>query len=61
MSALLAALPMMGRSRPDLAPGLRRHLTPEGYAIYYTPTADGIEVQRVCHGARPVDPSMFNL
>ena len=51
----------MGRLCPNLAPGLMKHVTDDGYVIYYVPTTGGIEVQRVIHGARRVDPSMFNL
>ena len=49
--ALLAAQPMMGRVREELAPGVRSF--PFGrYVVFYVPLSDGIDVARVLHGAR---------
>jgi toxin ParE1/3/4 len=50
----LADFPGMGRSREELAPGLRSF--PVGnYVIFYRPIEDGIAVVRVLHGARDID------
>ena len=50
----LADAPGMGRSRPELTPGLRGF--PVGdYLIFYRPLPFGIEVVRVLHGARDID------
>lgn len=47
----LARQPLMGRSRPELAFDLRS--LPVGrYVIFYAPSAHGIQVVRVLHGAR---------
>ena len=51
---LLAAQPMMGRSRDELSLGVRSF--PFGrYVVFYAPLDDGIDVIRVLHGARDVD------
>src|SRR4051794_8888702 len=53
----LASFPLMGRSREELAQGLRSY--PVGkYLIFYRPIDAGIEVVRVLHGARDL-PSHF--
>lgn len=45
---LLAAYPMMGRARDELAPGMRSF--PVGhYLILYIPQANGILVMRIIH------------
>lgn len=55
---LLAARPMMGRARDELAPGVRSF--PFGrYVVVYAPLDDGIDVIRVLHGARDID-AVFN-
>ena len=55
---LLAAQPMMGRARVELAPGVRSF--PFGrYVVFYVPLDDGIDVVRVLHGARDID-AVFN-
>ena len=55
---LLAAQPMMGRARDELAPGVRSF--PFGrYVVFYLPLDDGIDVVRVLHGARDID-AVFN-
>ena len=49
--SMLAAHPRGGKSREDLAPGVRFY--PVGnYLIFYTLHDDGITVVRVLHGAR---------
>lgn len=51
---MLAAQPMMGRTREELAPGVRNF--PFGrYVVFYMPMDDGIDVVRVLHGARDID------
>jgi toxin ParE1/3/4 len=53
----LAQSPTLGRSRPELAFGLRSF--PVGnYLVFYFSTDDGIEVARVLHGARDL-PRLF--
>ena len=49
----------MGRNRSDLIPNLRSF--PVGsYIIFYFPTADGIAVIRILHGARDIE-RLFDL
>ena len=51
VARLLAERPLMGRPRPNLAPGLRSF--PVGaYVLYYRPVSAGIRIVRVLHGAR---------
>jgi toxin ParE1/3/4 len=51
---LLASQPLMGRSRDELAPGLRSF--PFGrYVIFYEPVEGGIDIVRLLHSARDVD------
>ena len=46
---------MLGRSREDLAPGLRS--LPLGrYVIFYQVISDAIAIVRVLHGARDLGP-----
>ena len=55
---LLAAQPVMGRARDELAPCVRSF--PFGrYVVFYVPLDDGIDVVRVLHGARDID-AVFN-
>lgn len=51
---LLADSPRLGRSREELAPGLRS-LSIGKYVIFYRPTEDSILVIRVLHGARDIE------
>jgi toxin ParE1/3/4 len=51
---LLAGHPLMGQSRPELAPNLCS-FTLGNYVIYYRPMKRGIEVARVLHAARDID------
>jgi toxin ParE1/3/4 len=54
---MLAANPEAGRIREELSPGLRS--VPRGnYVIFYRPSADGVVVVRVLHGARDL-PGLF--
>ena len=57
---LLAKSPGLGESRRTTVPGLAglrsyRVLKFPKYRVLYRPTADGIEVVRVLHGARDLD------
>ncbi|MDR3569052.1 MAG: type II toxin-antitoxin system RelE/ParE family toxin [Syntrophobacteraceae bacterium] len=50
----LAARPLIGHLRDELAEGLRSF--PIGrYIVFYLPQPDGIEVVRVLHAARDLD------
>jgi toxin ParE1/3/4 len=52
--ALWAEQPSIGRSREELAPGLRS--MPFGrYVVFFMPQAEGIDIVRVLHGSRDVD------
>ena len=52
--AILATQPLLGQSCDD--PGGNLRVFSAGiYAIFYVPLTDGIEVQRVIHGARDID------
>jgi toxin ParE1/3/4 len=59
-AALLARSPRLGRQRTDLRSDLRSYPVAHKYIIYYRITDEGIELARVFHGARQVDPSMFD-
>ena len=52
---LLAENPYLGRSRDELAPGLRSFPV-EKYLIFYRSLEDGIEVARVVRGSRDLPP-----
>jgi toxin ParE1/3/4 len=52
---LLARQPNLGRARPELFTDLRSMLVGQ-YVIFYTPRPRGIEVVRVLHGARDLQP-----
>ena len=51
---LWATLPMMGRSRDELATGLRS-LAFGRYVVFCETLPDGIDVVRVLHGSRDID------
>ncbi|MBF0135340.1 MAG: type II toxin-antitoxin system RelE/ParE family toxin [Magnetococcus sp. DMHC-1] len=51
---LLADNPRLGRSRSDIAPGLR-YFPVGDYVIFYRETHDGVQVVRILHGARNMD------
>ena len=54
---MLADNPSAGRSREELAPGIRSF--PSGkYIVYYRPTEEGIVVLRVVRGERDT-PTLF--
>jgi plasmid stabilization system protein ParE len=52
---LLARNPKMGRSRPELMPGLRSFATSTPYILFYAADAGGIVVVRILHHARDID------
>jgi len=54
----LDQFPGIGRDRSDLAPGLRSVVV-QRYLIFFRPINGGIEVVRILHGARNIDPSLF--
>jgi toxin ParE1/3/4 len=58
--ALLATQPEMGRSRPELANGLRSFPTRIPCIIFYLPEEDGLLVVRVLHHARDIDAEYFS-
>ena len=50
----LASTPGMGRTRDEIAEGLRSF--PVGrYVIFYRTIPEGVEIVRVLHGSRDVD------
>lgn len=51
----LAAFPLAGRARADLAEGIRQSVVGP-YLIFYRPRSDDILIVRVIHGARLVAP-----
>lgn len=50
----LSLQPMMGRSRPELAEGVRSWPTSTSYILFYLADAEGITVLRVLHHARDI-------
>lgn len=54
----LAAHPLIGRDRPELASDLRSFRF-KTHIIYYRPLSDGIEVVRILHGARDISSDLF--
>lgn len=56
---LLTAQPEMGRSRPELAEGMRSFPTRTPYLLFYLPTSEGVVIVRVLHHARDIDPDYF--
>jgi toxin ParE1/3/4 len=53
---VLAPNPMVGHSRDDLALGLRSHVFSRRYLIFYQPIENGVEIIRVVHGSRDIEP-----
>ena len=49
----LANTPLVGRSRDELAKGLRSWPI-KPYIVFYLPLPDGVEVVRVLHGSRDI-------
>lgn len=51
----LASMPLMGRERPELAPGLRSHVVGH-HVIFYRLFEGELEVVRVLDGIRDLPP-----
>lgn len=51
--------PMIGRSRPELASGLRSWPTSTPYVLFYLADEDGIILVRVLHHARDIEGASF--
>ena len=54
----LGRFPKMGRTRDELAEGLRSFPT-RPYVVFYKPTTRGVMIVRVIHGSRDIGPAMF--
>ncbi len=54
---LLAGQPLLGESCPHLRPDLLA-FTVGNYVIFYVPTQQGIEIERLLHGAQDIE-SLF--
>ena len=55
--SLLSQLPLMGRTREEVGPGLRSVVI-EQYVLFYRVTATAVEVLRTLHGDRDIDTIM---
>ncbi len=53
---MLADQPALGRSRDDLHAGLRAWIYSR-HVVFYTPAEWGVEVVRILHSSRDVDPA----
>ena len=51
---LLGQHPLIGQSRPELAPEVRS-FSAGRYVIFYRPIANGVAIVRVLHGARDIE------
>jgi len=54
---LLGQFPEMGRTREELAPGLRSVIVGQ-YVLFYRVTPAAIEVIRILHGARDIEAAL---
>lgn len=54
---LLGQFPLMGRSREDLAPGLRSVVV-GNYVVFYCVLQDCVSIARIVHGSRDLDSIM---
>ena|SRR5438132_825703 len=54
---LLSQLPLLGRMRQELGPGLRSVVI-EQYVLFYRVTATAVEILRIVHGKRDIDAIM---
>ena len=52
---MLASMPLMGRERGELSPGLRSFPVSR-HVIFYRPMDNGVEIARVLDGARDLPP-----
>ena len=56
---VLAEMPKSAPARPELGEDIRSR--PAGnYVIYYRPVSGGVEIIRILHGRREVDPDIFD-
>lgn len=55
----LSLQPMMGRSRPELADGVRSWPASSSYILFYLANDDGITILRVLHHARDIQRTAF--
>lgn len=58
--SLLGTQPEMGRTRPELADGVRSFPTRTPYIVFYAPDEDGLAILRVLHHARDIDEEYFS-
>ena len=58
--SLLGTQSEMGRTRPELADGLRSFPTRTPYIIFYVLDEDELQVVRVLHHARDIDAEYFS-
>ena len=56
---MLATQPLMGRTRPELADGVRSWPTSSAYILFYLVDEKGVVVIRVLHHARDVKRTLF--
>ena len=56
---MLATQPLMGRTRPELADGVRSWPTSTAYILFYLVDKKGVVVIRVLHHARDIKPTLF--
>ena len=56
---LLATQPLMGRTRPELADGVRSWPTSTAYILFYLVDEKGAVVIRVLHHARDIQRALF--
>lgn len=57
---VLAEVPQMGRSRPEL-PGQVRSWSVSPYVIFYRPMPGGVFVVRILHGARDLGETLGDV
>ena len=50
---MLAKMPLIGRERKELSPGLRSFPI-KNHVVFYCPISDGIEVVRFLHGSQDI-------
>lgn len=56
---ILGTFPEAGMARPDIAPAARVLVEPP-YLLLYRLIPDGVQIVRVLHGARRIDPALFS-
>jgi toxin ParE1/3/4 len=55
---ILEKRPSAGRPRPEIAPDARSLVEPP-FLILYRVVANGVQIVRVLHGRRRIDPALF--